>query len=286
MRAKSIKNTARVNAELSPAELKGLLKKAQSSNSAYQQYIAALEAELAIWRSGGKVDPANYATNDKAGVVTATPAAKKPPPSRSMTPAIPAIESLRDLESRPQTPTVLGLDKDERDEFLKRENELTDQLGVKVGWSMRVCRVLKAYTFPHRNPNLQLKSRSWSNFGKSLPSSRSRSRHYRRSGLHVDIIFYCSVSDLPICLQENTTMSTQLNDLRLQLQRLDYEAKEGKITVDILKDQNQDLSRELEELQKSLNELKVSSKDSAATEDKERKKAEKMALMMAKFDVV
>lgn len=97
---------------------------------------------------------------------------------------------------------------------------------------------------------------------------------------------YCSVPNLPICLQENTTMSTQLNDLRLQLQRLDYEAKEGKITVDILKDQNQDLSRELEELQKSLNELKVSAKDSAASDDKERKKAEKMALMMAKFDVV
>ncbi|KAG8916181.1 hypothetical protein FRC01_003312 [Tulasnella sp. 417] len=129
MRAKSIKNTARVNAELSPAELKGLLKKAQSSNSAFQQYISALEAELAIWRSGGKVDPANYATNDKAGVISPAPAAaaaKKPPPSRSMTPAI-----LRDLDSRPQTPTVLGLDKDERDEFLKRENELTDQLGAK-----------------------------------------------------------------------------------------------------------------------------------------------------------
>lgn len=81
-------------------------------------------------------------------------------------------------------------------------------------------------------------------------------------------------------------MSTQLNDLRLQLQRLDYESKEGKITVDILKDQNEELTKELEEVQKSLNELKVSTKDSAATEDKERKKAEKMALMMAKFDAV
>lgn len=245
MRAKSIKNTARVNAELSPAELKGLLKKAQSSNSAHQQYIAALEAELAIWRSGGNVDPANYATNDKAGVVTATPAAKKPPPSRSMTPAIPAIESLRDLESRPQTPTVLGLDKDERDEFLKRENELTDQLGVKESELAAQVKIMEQL----REELVLIKEQE---------SSLSK---------------------------ENTTMSTQLNDLRLQLQRLDYEAKEGKITVDILKDQNQDLSRELEELQKSLNELKVSAKDSAASDDKERKKAEKMALMMAKFDV-
>jgi kinesin family protein 5 len=44
----------------------------------------------------------------------------------------PRIEGLRgDLESRPQTPTVVGLDKDERDEFLKRENELSDQLASK-----------------------------------------------------------------------------------------------------------------------------------------------------------
>ncbi|KIO26249.1 hypothetical protein M407DRAFT_235490 [Tulasnella calospora MUT 4182] len=244
MRAKSIKNTARVNAELSPAELKGLLKKAQSSNSAFQQYIAALEAELAIWRSGGKVDPANYATNDKAGVISPTPPAKKPPPSRSMTPAIPAIESLRDLESRPQTPTVLGLDKDERDEFLKRENELTDQLGVKESELVAQAKIME-----------QLREEL--TLIKEQESSLSK---------------------------ENTTMSTQLNDLRLQLQRLDYESKEGKITVDILKDQNQELSKELEELQKSLSELKVSTKDSAAAEDKERKKAEKMALMMAKFD--
>lgn len=136
MRAKSIKNTARVNTELSPAELKGLLKKAQASAASYQAYIAALEAEVAIWRSGGQVDPAAYATADKTGAIIA-PAAKKPP-SRAMTPSIPALENLRDLESRPQTPTALGLDKDEREEFLKRENELTDQLGEKVSCSTRI----------------------------------------------------------------------------------------------------------------------------------------------------
>lgn len=49
-----------------------------------------------------------------------------------MTPVIPALEGLRsDLESRPQTPTVVGMDKDEREEFLRRENELSDQLAEK-----------------------------------------------------------------------------------------------------------------------------------------------------------
>ena len=138
MRAKSIKNTARVNAELSPAELKGLLKKAQMANTSYQTYIAALEAELATWRSGGHVDPSNYAS-DKTGV--AVPPTKKatgpampatPSSARSLTPSIPALESLRgDVDSRPQTPTVIGLEKDEREDFLKRGNELTDQLAEK-----------------------------------------------------------------------------------------------------------------------------------------------------------
>ena len=37
------------------------------------------------------------------------------------------------MDSRPQTPTVIGLDKDEREEFLKRENELSDQLAEREG---------------------------------------------------------------------------------------------------------------------------------------------------------
>ena len=142
IRAKSIKNTARVNAELSPMELKGLLGKAQAANTSYQKYITALEAELAVWRSGGNVPQSEWATSDKA--TTGTGPKKAPPTSSSPTPSTPSIRSgavtpvnplldgLRgDLESRPQTPTVVGLDKDEREDFLKRENELSDQLAEK-----------------------------------------------------------------------------------------------------------------------------------------------------------
>lgn len=134
IRAKSIKNTARVNAELSPLELKGLLQKAQLSNTNYQKHIAALEAELAIWRSGGLVEEADWVTLSKPSSVPAKKAPTSPasiPSSRSMTPINPAIESLRDLESRPQTPTVVALEKDEREEFLRRENELSDSLAEK-----------------------------------------------------------------------------------------------------------------------------------------------------------
>ena len=80
-------------------------------------------------------------------------------------------------------------------------------------------------------------------------------------------------------------MSTQLNDLRLQIERLDYDNKEGAITIDILKEQNQDATRELEELRQTISDLKSNQKD-PSLEDKEKKKQEKMALMMAKFDTV
>jgi kinesin family protein 5 len=47
----------------------------------------------------------------------------------------PAVEGLRSEElqfSRPQTPvSVIALEKDEREDFLRRENELSDALGER-----------------------------------------------------------------------------------------------------------------------------------------------------------
>ena len=80
-------------------------------------------------------------------------------------------------------------------------------------------------------------------------------------------------------------MSTQLNDLRLQVERLNYDNKESLITIDILKEQNADGLSELEEVRKQISDLKSTQKDANA-EDKEKRKQEKMAMMMAKFDAV
>jgi len=79
-------------------------------------------------------------------------------------------------------------------------------------------------------------------------------------------------------------MSVQLNELRLQVEKLEFDNKESVITVDILKEQNADARNELEELKCTITELKSSQKDPSA-EDKEKKKQEKMALMMAQFDM-
>jgi kinesin family member 5 len=76
----------------------------------------------------------------------------------------------------------------------------------------------------------------------------------------------------------------QLNELRLQVEKLEFDNKESIITVDILKEQNADAKNELEELKWTIAELRSSQRDPSA-EDKEKKKQEKMALMMAQFDM-
>ncbi|KAJ7155943.1 kinesin heavy chain [Mycena crocata] len=257
IRAKSIKNSARVNAELSPLELKGLLAKAQAANTTYQKQIAALEAELAIWRSGGHVEESEWAKTTSAGAAAAAP--KKAPASpasagpstpvtasRSLTPINPAVEGLRtELEiSRPQTPvSIIALEKDEREDFLRRENELSDALAEKelaLGTANKLVTEL-------REELVFLKE--------------------QEAGVN----------------KENKFMSTQLNELRLQVERLNYDNKEGSITIDILKEQNADALSELEEVRKQIADLKTAQKDASA-EDKEKRKQEKMAMMMAKFD--
>lgn len=121
MRAKTIKNKAKVNADLSPAELKALLKRVKSEAVTFQTYIAALEGEVGIWRTGGNVPEEKWVSIEKIkqGDFSALPPAsgfKSPVP---------------DDTSRPATPATV-LEKDEREEFLKRENELMDQIAEKV----------------------------------------------------------------------------------------------------------------------------------------------------------
>lgn len=146
MRAKSIKNKARVNAELSPAELKQLLKKAQRDHANARAYIALLEQELAVWREGGQVETENWASMEKAlglapgelatltagsngaGASSTTSSNRLTPDSAA--PRAPALDRLSDGESsRPMSPSI---EEGEREEWLRRENDLQDQLAKAV----------------------------------------------------------------------------------------------------------------------------------------------------------
>ncbi|CAO3594903.1 unnamed protein product [Absidia cylindrospora] len=232
MRAKSITNKAKVNVDLSPAELKALLKRVKSETVTFQTYISALEGEVNVWRTGGTIPEDKWVTMDKItkGDFNALPPA-------------PGFKSpISEEASRPSTPAIV-LEKDERDELLKRENELMDQIAEK---------------------ETELANRE-----KLLDS------------LKEEMIYYKDQEQL--VTKENQQMTTELTDLRLQLQKISYESKENAITVDSLKESNQDLMAELEELKRNLSEMRITHKD-AADDEKEKKKAEKMAQMMSGFD--
>ncbi|KAG9295474.1 hypothetical protein G9A89_013503 [Geosiphon pyriformis] len=239
MRAKSIKNKARVNAELSPAELKALLKKAKNEQVSFQQYISALEGEIGVWRSGGSVAKENWVSMEKAtGGAVAPPTPTTPAVTGPVNPAVEAAKQ-KELESRPGTPAPV-LEKDERDEFLKRENELTDQIAEKES-------VLAKQE-------------------KLLVEMKEELGYFKEQEM--------------TATKENKEMASELSELKLQLEKVTYDNKESAITVDSLREANIELTLELEQLKKSLLELKISQKEG----DKEHKKQEKMAQMLAELD--
>lgn len=121
-----------MNADLSPAELKAALKKVKGEAVTYRNYITALEGEICIWRSGGTVPEAQWASpsgnnNAPGGALTN---GRQTPTSNDSHPAVKSV-AMGSNDERPFTPTIT-LEKDERDQFLQRENELTELIAEKV----------------------------------------------------------------------------------------------------------------------------------------------------------
>lgn len=221
MRAKTIKNKAKVNADLSPAELKALLKKAKTETMTFQTYIAALEGEVNVWRTGNTLPEEKWVSLDKInkGDYSALP------PASGFKPSTPVDDA-----SRPTTPSVV-LEKDEREELLKRENELMDQIAEK---------------------ETELANRE-----KLLDSLKEEVNYYKE---HEALI-----------TKENQQMSNELSELKLQLQKISFESRENAINVDSLKEANQELLNELEELRKNLQEVRMAYKDSADNDKEKKK---------------
>ncbi|KAI9334261.1 P-loop containing nucleoside triphosphate hydrolase protein [Obelidium mucronatum] len=252
MRAKSIKNKAKINAELSPAELKNLLKKAKHDMSQLQIYITSLENEVKIWRSGSSVprvdwvQPINVAALVGDGAAAASngnlPAAASALPSH--------IQQM--IDGRASTP-LPPISQDERDAFLQREAELGDQL-AEAQAAMRDAQA-KVQTL-----------------AEELSFLKSRDGDTEA---------------------ENKAMSSTLNELKLQLEKVSCENKESVITIESLRDANGDLVKEVDVLKKQLVDIQSTVaatpvEDPAVAklnaEEKEFRKQEKMQQMMAEFD--
>lgn len=216
-------------------------------NERFKAYITSLESELKVWRSGETVPESDWAEVGKTVVGDSTSGPPQTPSGtvsqKSSRPMTPAIEGLKDLSSRPETPTNLSLDKDEREEFLKRENELSDQIFEKE------------------------------NSLKSLENSFKE--------LKDELNFYKEQEER--LSNENKENSKTVSEIKLQLEKVTFEHKESSIHMDIIKEQNLDLTNELEELRKSFNSERNQEKEQR-DQGKERKKAEKMAKMMADFN--
>lgn len=250
VRAKAIKNKAKVNAELSPAELKQLLRKAQTQATTFETYIAALESEVNVWRTGENVPKDQWTPSRGNEIVSAARTEARTPrpatPSRLQETAraeTPRPDSR--LGDRSSTPSLV-LEKDEREEFLRRENELQDQIAEKETHIANVERSLR----------------------EAREEMRSMKENAGRSG------------------KDNDRLNTEVNELRMQLEKVSYEGKEAAITMDGLREANSELTGELDEVKQQLLDVRMKAKETtAALDEKEKKKAEKMAKMMAGFDL-
>ena len=244
MRAKAIKNKAKINAELSPAELKSLLKKAQTQVTTFEQYVLTLDAEVQQWRAGESVPRDKWAPPITA--LGVSKAAAQPP--RPSTPSRLTTESRADtpaISERSATPS-LPLDKDEREEFLRRENELQDQIAEKETQIAAVEKTIR-------------ETKEELTYLKDHDTKTNR---------------------------DNEKLTGEVNEFKMQLERLTFESKEAQITMDGLKEANAELTAELDEVKQQLLDVKMSAKEtSAVLDEKEKKKAEKMAKMMAGFDL-
>lgn len=242
MRAKSIKNKAKVNAELSPLELKQLLGKAKTQITTFENYIVSLEGEVQQWRAGEQVPKEKWVPSLSADGTTKSLPARPSTPSRLLP------------ESRAETPAAseragtpsIPMDKDEREEFLRRENELQDQLSEKESQAVTAEKALR-----EAKEELGLLKEHDSKVSK-----------------------------------DNDKLNSEVNEVKMQLERLSFEGKEAQITMDALKEANSELTAELDEVKQQLMDAKMGAKESGAVlDEKEKKKAEKMAQMMAGFDL-
>ena len=251
VRAKAIKNKAKINAELSPTELKQLLKKAQNQVTTYEIYVSSLEGEVQSWRSGETVPKEKWAPPIAAGGVTGARAESRlgRPATPSRLQEVGRSETPSRSESRAgdraSTPSIV-LEKDEREEFLRRENELQDQVAEKES-------------------QLSAAERSLKETKEELQFLRDNSSRTGRT---------------------NERLTSEVNELRMQLERVAFEGKEAAISMDGLKEANTELTSELDEVKQQLLDVRMSAKEtSAVLDEKERKKAERMAQMMAGFEM-
>jgi kinesin family protein 5 len=250
-RAKAIKNKAKVNAELSPAELKAIIKKYELQSTNMAKWVALANPELIRWHAGDQVAKEEWTPAWSSSDAAIKKLADKAPPgtpsrvqneARAETPTS-RPDSRLEIE-RASTPSVL--EKDEREEFLRRENELQDQLAEKES-------------------ALSIAEKGYKEVKDELATLREH--------------------DLRMS-NDNQKMSSEIHDLQMQLDRIKFDMKEEVISMDSLKEANAELTAELDEVKQQLLDARTTARENGTLlDDKEKLKRERMATMMAGFDL-
>ena len=267
VRAKTIKNKARMNVELSPAELKALLKEAKGRVVLFQEYVGELEGELSLWRGGEQVSrekwvaqrqivPDDTPPPTKRGSILGTPSRDGRSTPTPMSPlASLSLQREMNLSQRSQGETSgrttpsgpVILEKDEREEFLKRENELQDSVTEK---------------------ETQLADQE--KLVASLKEELSFLKDHER-----------------VFGTQNEKLTSELNEAKMLLEKVQFENKEQGISLDELKDANNEMAAELKELKQELFALRLHRSDSMTLSEEHvnrgRRKEEMMKEMMAGF---
>lgn len=209
-RAKTIKQKAKINEELSPAQLKALLKKAQTQVTTFEAYIQSLEGEVSTWRGGGQVPKEQWtpALKEMSGSGAQLPPRSATPSrlkSGTDTPGTPRPDSRVEFE---RSSTPIPMERDEKEEFLKRENELQDQLAEKES--------------------------ALSAADQALQAARHELKELRESQVNVS--------------RSNEKLQGDAEALRMQVEKIQFETKEAAITMDSLKEANSELTAELDDV--------------------------------------
>ncbi|KAJ2709768.1 hypothetical protein H4R19_004083, partial [Coemansia spiralis] len=276
MRAKSIKNKAKVNQDFSPAELKLMLKKSRAQAVSYQTYIGALEGEVKVWRCGGSVTSDDYATWEKVvgggrAPAPMTPAAKSsatrsstprpaarhsvsagagnagrplsPTPTgarvASPTPTLLHESLLLELTSRSASPTIIMSD-DEREDFLRRENELNDAVA-------------------ERDHSLQAVQRLCDQLREEAELQRAETQR---------------------AIEANEELGRQVAQLQLNLDKISFAHQEAMITVESLTEANRNLKESLDGARADLEQRQRAAGDEGDGLDRDQVRAARMAEML------
>ena len=82
--------------------------------------------------------------------------------------------------------------------------------------------------------------------------------------------------------QDNERLTSEVNELRMQVEKMNFEAKEDRISMDGLKEANSELTAELDDVKQQLLEARMSARENGTMlDEKEKLKRERMATMLA-----